>query len=161
MEELAAAFAPLGFDDVVTWQATGNVAFATDPGAALDDLEDRIATVLAQELAIEVPTIVRTAEQVRALAAATPFAEGELAQTERRVQLLFVLGQPDPTAVAALLEEHGSEDDLLRWGERELWWLPRAGVSDSRLRVGVLERALGVTTLRTHRAVAGLVTRHL
>lgn len=160
MGELRAAFAPLGFADVATWQATGNVAFGTDPDAAAGDLEARIATVLGEELGIEVPTIVRTADQVRAIASGIPFSDDQVAATEGRVQVLLVRDEPTPAALEEALSHH-TDDDQLHWGERELWWLPREGVSTSGLRVRQVEQALGVTTMRTHRAVAGLASKHL
>ncbi len=159
MDELKAGFAPLGFQDVATWQATGNVAFRTDPDAAVGDLEARIAVVLGDELGIEVPTIVRTADQVRAIASGVPFTEEQVAATDGRVQVLFVRDEPTAAAIEAALS-HDTDEDELHWGERELWWLPRTGVSTSDLRVRQVE-ALGVTTMRTHRAVAGLVAKHL
>lgn len=66
--------------------------------------------------------------------------------------------------IGAVLEaalSHHSHEDELHWAERELWWLPRVGVSTSDLRVRRVEQALGVTTMRTHRAVAGLAAKHL
>ncbi len=155
MDELRTAFAPLGFADVATWQATGNVAFRTDPDVAAGD-----AAVLADELGIGIPTIVRTADQVRAIATGVPFTAEQVAATEGRVQVLFVRDEPTPAALEEALSYH-TDDDQLHWGERELWWLPRAGVSASGLRVRQVEQALGVTTMRTHRAVAGLVSKHL
>lgn len=160
MDELRAAFAPLGFDDVATWQATGNVAFRTDPATAPGELEERIAGILADALGIEVPTIVRTADRVRAIATGVPFSDTQVTATEGRVQVLFVRDEPADGALEEVLS-HRTEDDELHWGERELWWLPRAGVSTSELSVRRVERALGVTTMRTHRAVAGLAAKYL
>lgn len=160
MDELVAALAPLGFDGVATWQATGNVVFAPGDGAGHADLERRISEVLQDGLGIEVAAIVRTAGEVAAIATDVPFTAAQVAATEGRVQVLFVRDRPGPEAVAAALE-HSTDEDELTWRCRELWWLPRAGVSDSRLPVRKLEAALGVTTMRTHRSVAGLLARHL
>lgn len=161
MDELQAAVAPLGFTAVATWQATGNVAFATEADADPGALEDRIATTLAAGLGIAVPTVVRTAAQVRALATDVPFSEEQLAATEGRVQLLLVRDEPAPEVRARVLATHATAVDELHWGPRELWWLPRRGVSDSRLRVSAVERVVGVATMRSHRAVAGLAAKLL
>lgn len=160
MDELRAAFGPLGVEDVATWQATGNVAFRTDPATPPGDLEERIAAVLGDELGIPVPTIVRTADQVRAIATGVPFSDAQVAATEGRVQVLFVRDEPAATVLEQALSHHTDQDEL-HWGERELWWLPRVGVSTSDLRVRQVEQALGITTMRTHRAVAGLAAKYL
>lgn len=160
MAELRDAVAPLGLTDVATWQATGNLAFATDPGRDTAGLEADIAAALADGLGFAVPTIVRTADRVRAVAADVPFTAQQLAATEGRVQVLFVRDEPSPATRTNVLE-HATDHDELHWGERELWWLPRRGISDSRLRVSGIEALLGPSTMRTHRAVAGLARRHL
>ena len=160
MQQLVAALAPLGFEGVDTWQATGNVVFAAGDGADSADLERRISEVLQDGLGMAVPAIVRTADRVAAIATDVPFTVAQVERTEGRVQVLFVRDQPGPEAVAAVLE-HSTDDDELVWRCRELWWLPRTGVSDSRLSVRALEDALGVTTMRSHRSVAGLLARHL
>lgn len=160
MGELVAAFAPLGYDEVATWQATGNVAFATDPGADIAVLEERISTVLQAELGWEVPAIVRTASHVMAIGTDIPFTTAQVDATEGRVQVLFVRDQPTPEVLAQVMAQATAADEL-QWDRRELWWLPRAGVSDSSLPVRRIEDALGVTTMRTHNAVVGLLAKHL
>ena len=74
--------------------------------------------------------------------------------------MLFVRDRPAPEAVAQVMA-HASDEDELQWTGSELWWLPRTGVSDSRLRVRRIEETLGVTTMRSHTAVVGLLAKHL
>jgi hypothetical protein len=42
-----------------------------------------------------------------------------------------------------------SDDDLLAFGETELFWLPSGGIRDSKLDVKGAETLLGPTTMRT------------
>lgn len=158
MTELVAAFAPLGFEDVRSFQATGNVLFGTDPARSRRNLENDIAGVLAVELGFEVPTIVRTADEVRQVVTATPFTDDQLAATAGKVQVAFVRDAPDDDArddVAALCPD----DDLLAWHGDDLFWLPREGISTSQLPVARIERRLGPLTIRTQRSVGGVAKR--
>ncbi len=50
--------------------------------------------------------------------------------------------------------------DRLALGERELYWLPSAGVLDSPLDLEAIEGLLGSYTMRTMGTVEGLVTKY-
>jgi len=70
--DLRSAFEGMGFGDVATFRASGNVVFATgEEGAA--GLEGRIERGLAKSLGFEVAVFVRTGAEVRAIASHHPF----------------------------------------------------------------------------------------
>ena len=109
---------------------------------------------LAARLGYEVPTFVRTAVEVGRVGTMRPFSDERLAATEGRVQVAFLRATPDPGAVESVMAAAPVDDDLVVVG-RELFWLPRAGISTSELRVGDVEEAIGPMTIRT----LGTVTR--
>ena len=141
----------LGFTNVWAYQAAGNVVF--DPGRDPDP-ETTFEEGLAARLGYEVPTFVRTAVEVGRVGTMRPFSDERLAATEGRVQVAFLRATPDPGAVESVMAAAPVDDDLLVVG-RELFWLPRAGISTSELRVGDVEEAIGPMTIRT----LGTVTR--
>jgi uncharacterized protein (DUF1697 family) len=76
MPQLRASFEAAGFDDVRTVLSSGNVAFSTDlaGGSAASALERRAEEAMLAAMGRAFPTIVRSAEHLRALLASDPFA---------------------------------------------------------------------------------------
>ncbi|MFL5522405.1 MAG: DUF1697 domain-containing protein [Gemmatimonadales bacterium] len=149
MERLRRLFSDLGFRDVATLIASGNVLFTPgrqQPAA----LERRIEQSLAETFGFEVTTFVRTSADLSAITA----AEVMTAAAGESVLVGFLKVAPDAAAqarVAAL----GTPNDELQVVGREAWWLRRGRISDSRLSGGTLEKALGtpmtmrnITTVR-------------
>ncbi|HMD57693.1 MAG TPA: DUF1697 domain-containing protein [Solirubrobacteraceae bacterium] len=146
-EELAAAFAALGFADVRTFRASGNVAFEITSGAP-EDLVARIESGLAQALGYVVPTFLRSAAEVREIADCAPFPQYTLEASEGKLQVALLPRGPSPQAAEAVLAMD-DERDRLALGARELYWLPSGPMSDSELDFKAIERLLGATTVRT------------
>lgn len=148
-DELCACFEDLGFTEVAAFLASGNVVFAAgsgdhDPAR----LARRIAEGLEAALAYPVPTFLRTADEVRALAEHEPFPAGEIESSEGKLQVALLAERPakaDREAALAL----ATGDDRLALGERELWWLPAGRMSDSELDLRALEKLVGDWTMRT------------
>ncbi|HEX5911000.1 MAG TPA: DUF1697 domain-containing protein [Thermoleophilaceae bacterium] len=135
-DDLRAAFARIGFEDVGVFRASGNVAF--DGGRS--DPTPKIEKGLEAELGYAVPTFVRTAEEMHALAEADPFdgAEG-------KVQVVF-LRKPPPKSVL----KRATDTDRLALGPgAELFWLPSGGLMESDLGMDGLEDEVGPGTTRT------------
>ena len=160
MEELRVSLARLGYEGVATWRDTGDIAFATDPDADAALLERRIGDALEDEFGWPVSAIVRTAAHVLVIATDVPFSAAQVEVTAGRVQVVFMRDEPAPESIVEVMALATDEDEL-QWTGRELWWLPRGEVGDSRLRVHHLEGVLGVVTARSHRSVTGLLARHL
>lgn len=151
MTDLVAAFTTAGFAGAVTFQATGNVLFSA-PRTARAELERHLEASLTDALGFEVPTYVRTAAELRAVAAFEPFPQAEVAASEGRLQVFFLRTPLSPRKRDDVLA-HATESDRLAVEGRELYWLPRGNLSDSRLKITALARITGPKTLRTKRAV--------
>ncbi len=139
---LQQVFRQLGYTDVSTYRASGNVLFRGNPDEAM------LSQGLQRELGYEVLTFVRTPDQLRAIVDAGPFTPGQLASTLGKHQVTLLAAEPSDADKTAVLG-HGTDDDRLVFGERALHWLPRAGVSDSELDHRAIERVLGLGTTRT------------
>lgn len=155
--ELCAAFARLGFAGATAFLASGNVVFSA-PGGDAAALEARLAAGLEAELGYPVPTYLRSAAEVRSIAARRPFSDAELAATAGKVQVALLAAAPDAAARRrALALATGA--DRLAFAGREVYWLPHGGVSGSDLDWTTVERALGATTVRTQRTVVRLAAK--
>ncbi|MGQ4596678.1 DUF1697 domain-containing protein [Nocardia sp. R6R-6] len=70
--KLRSVFESLGFDDVASVLASGNIVFRS-PDTDVPELEQRIQQALSTELGIGGGTIIRSHEELRALLDADPF----------------------------------------------------------------------------------------
>lgn len=152
MDRLRRLFTALGFRDVATLIASGNVLFT--PGRQRSTtLERRIEEALADALGFEVTTFVRTAADLADLQR----AEGMIATPEAAMLVGFLKSVPDPAAVARVHALRTDVDDLDILG-RELRWVRRGPMMESKLWGGALERALGAPmTMRNINTVRKLV----
>jgi uncharacterized protein (DUF1697 family) len=158
-DELRAHFATMGFADVATFRASGNVVFA---GRAQppDAVKERIEAGLEKLLGYAVPTFVRTAAEVRTIAAATPFEPKRLQSSAGKLQVVLLRAPPSREARADALALAGDTDGLVFDG-REVYWLPGGGVLHSPLDMTSIARVLGQTTIRTKGTVELIAAKHL
>lgn len=161
MEVLRRLFEELGFHDVSTFIASGNVVFGCASGDAAV-LERAIEDHLQARLGYEVATFVRSLEELQAIVAVDPFVNVREDQP-RYVVLLHA--PPNPSKRAALASLRGDIDEFRVEG-REIHWLCRGKLTDSPAFQGGLAKALGsapttmrkVTTLRRMAARYGVAT---
>lgn len=113
--ELRAAFEALGFTDVKTLLASGNVLFDARPGKTL---KDKIEAGLKAQFGFEVGTVLRSADELAAMVAADPFGRAEGDDAKLHVMLF------DAPVPAALKPEGVPGDfDLAGQTERELFFI--------------------------------------
>lgn len=154
-DRLAEVVADLGFGDVSTFQASGNVLFS---GEGSDEaLADRIGTGLAGALGWPAPAFVRGADEVRAIADADPFPD---APDGARVQVAF-LRAPLSAEDEATVRGHALATDEVHVDGTQLWWLLGTGrTMDSGIGDPGLARFLGDRwTVRTHATVQRIARR--
>jgi uncharacterized protein (DUF1697 family) len=140
-----APFERLGFSDVGAYQAAGNVTFRADDDAV--DIAE-IASVVSDAYGFDAPVFLRTASHVGTLEEAVPFSAAQVAATAGKIQVGFLSEAPsaaDLTDADALVPG----DDLATVVEREWFWLPKTGISDSSMPMKGIEKAIGPMTIRT------------
>jgi uncharacterized protein (DUF1697 family) len=158
-DELRAHFAAMGFAEVATFRASGNVVFAGEAKPP-EHVRERIEDGLAKSLGYAVPAFVRTAAEVRAVAAATPFEAQRVNSSAGKLQVGFLSEPASPQARADALALAGERDGLVFDG-RELYWLPAGGVLESALDMTSLARLLGAMTIRTKSTIELIAAKHL
>lgn len=152
MERLREVFESMDFDNIDTFIASGNVVF----DAEADPSPDRIEGALEADLGLTTLVYLRTGDEVVALADLEPFG-GEVDAFE----VSFLPAEPDPGAVAALLETVPDTDRLKVVGREVYWWTPLPH-GDSGHREGTVVGTLGMeTTRRAIRTVRRIADRYL
>ncbi|MEX2107119.1 MAG: DUF1697 domain-containing protein [Solirubrobacterales bacterium] len=147
-DELRGEFERLGFADVATFRASGNVIFGSDEGDGEAALASRIESGLGDALGYEVPVFLRGIAEVAAVAAHEPFASELVEASRGKLQVSLLLDEPAAAARRDVLALATDEDRLAIEG-RELYWLPSGGILDSSLDLRAIEVALGIDTRRT------------
>jgi len=163
-DELRAHFETMGFAQVATFRASGNVVFAAGERSP-QEAAAHIEHGLAELLGYAVPTFVRSDAQVRAIAAARPFGDRTTGAHGGKLQVSLLASAPTPEAREQVLALAG-EDDALAFGasspegERELYWLPSGGMLDSALDMATIEWLLGASTMRTKGTIELIASKH-
>lgn len=149
----------LGFTDVRTFRASGNVILDAPSGDTLADVTLRLESGLRTALSYEVPVFARSAEQVCAMAALAPFDADELAASTGKPQVMLL--QQAPTAAARRAARSlAPAEDLLAFEDADLHWLPSTGLSDSTLDLKALAKLLGPGTVRTKSTIELIAAKH-
>lgn len=147
-EELRAEFEALGFADVATFRASGNVIFALEGKEKESALTKRIEAGLGEALGYEVPVFLRSCAEVATIAAREPFGAKLVEASKGKLQVSLLLKKPAAVARRKVLALATDEDQLALEG-RELFWLPSGGTLESDLDLKAIDRALGKGTMRT------------
>ncbi len=145
--DLAAAVAGLGFEEVETFRASGNVIFAGEGGGEAATAI-RLESGLGDALGYEVPVFLRSAAEVTAIAAQEPFDPAAVTASAGKLQVALLLEKPPAKGRREALALATDADRLAIEG-RELYWLPSGGMAESELDLNAIGAALGLMTMRT------------
>jgi uncharacterized protein (DUF1697 family) len=140
MERLRGLFADLGYKNVRTLIASGNVVFDTGSKRATS-LEAAIEKHLRASLGYDVSTFVRTPQEIAAVIGHEPFPRATIDQAHA-LWIGFLKEPPSADAARKLAALRCATDDFNVHG-REVYWLRRVTSTDSKIAGSHLERALG------------------
>ena len=157
-EELRAEFEALGFADVATFRASGNVIFGA-PKQSEGALTKTIESGLGDALGYEVPVFLRSCAEVAAIAAQEPFPAAAVAASKGKLQVTMLAKKPTAAARKRVLSL-ATDDDGLAIAARELFWLPSGGTLESELDHKAIAKALGVGTQRTMGTIEQIASKH-
>ncbi|MBI2756250.1 MAG: DUF1697 domain-containing protein [Chloroflexi bacterium] len=158
METLRTVFQGMGFTEVSTFIASGNVIFRT-PAADVRSLERRIETALKDALGYEVATFLRREDELAEIAAYEPF-QGVNARPGDRLHILFLPAAPD-AGVRGRVEALSNDADLFHVRGAEVYWLRRGNLMDATVKDVEITRALGKvpTTMRNLNTVRRIAAK--
>jgi DivIVA domain-containing protein len=138
-----ALFEALGAEDVATFRTSGNVVFE-----APRDMARALEKHLEQALGHEVVIFLRTASEVKQIAAHEPFPPDEVEASNGKLQVALLEKKPAAATQKKVLAL-ATDQDLLAFGKRELYWLPSGGTLESQLDRTALDKLIGPATMRT------------
>ena len=159
MSRLKELFEEIGFREVTTFIASGNVLFSSKVKAT-QSLESQIAGHLENALGYRVDTFVRTDKEVAAVGSAEIFPEaGREGITIHVAFLQQKLSENLARRLAAIRTAH----DEFQGDGREYYWLCRIRTSDSKVWTLPELRALKLptATMRNLTSIQKLVAKHL
>lgn len=159
MTQLKALFEEMGFGDVATFIASGNVIFSS----AMRDtqkLETQISRHLEKALGYEVKAFVRRGEDVVSIGNTQPFDAA--IESGATVHVCFLHG-PLTRPTARALEELRTPHDEFRVIGREYYWLCRIKTNESGVWASPQMKALKLpdATMRNVTSVRKLIAKHL
>jgi uncharacterized protein (DUF1697 family) len=158
MDRLRKIFESLGFSNVETFIASGNVIFDS-PSKNAAALEAKIEKELQRVLGYEVSTFIRTGDELIDIANYEAFPQSDLAKA-RSFNVVFLGKTLDKEAEAGLLALRTEIDDLHLHG-REIYWLCRKKQSESMISNVVFSKAVGLpATVRGVRTVKNMTGKY-
>ncbi|HYI93311.1 MAG TPA: DUF1697 domain-containing protein [Bryobacteraceae bacterium] len=158
MERLRTLFADMGFTNVQTFIASGNVIFDAK-SVATKKLQKDIERQLEASLGYSVATFLRTAEELRAVSLYEPFAADAIAES-RAFCIGFLTENLTPESKSALMLLKTDIDDF-HVHDREVYWLCHKKQSESTFSNRLFERSTkALTTFRNATTVAKLAAKY-
>ncbi|MGQ0603948.1 MAG: DUF1697 domain-containing protein [Anaerolineales bacterium] len=156
METLRRLFEALGFANVETFIASGNVIFES-PARNAATLEHKIEKELETALGYAVATFLRSPTELAAIAQHHPF--GKL-KADEVVYVAFARAAPNAAARAAL-KALNNPAHTFHLNGREVYWLRRRQLDDGKYSGATLERALAApATVRNMTTVEKMAAKY-
>ena len=126
MADLRALCAAVGFCDVQTYIASGNVVLRS--ALTTSDVQTTLESALAEYAGKPVGVLVRTPSEMAAVLADNPFPDA----APNRTVAIFLDHAPSPDALALI---SGLQDEELALGTREIYVHYGSGMADTRLKI--------------------------
>jgi uncharacterized protein (DUF1697 family) len=159
MDHLRRLFEALGFSNVETFIASGNVIFDSSSKNG-KTLENKIESSLEEAFGYRVDAFVRTIPELAMIAQHKPFPEPELNADGNTLYILFTRDEPNAESKLKILTFRTDVDDFQITG-REVYWLSRTTISQSKISGAQIERALGMpATMRNANTARRLARKY-
>jgi uncharacterized protein (DUF1697 family) len=153
-DRLKELFEEAGAEEVATFRTSGNVVFE-----ASRDMARALEKHLEKALRHEMVLFLRTAAELKEIAAAEPFAAKDVKKSKGKLQVVLLDGKPT-AAVKKRALALATDKDRLAFGKRELFWLPSGGYMEAELDRKALDELLGKSTVRTKGTVDQLHAKY-
>jgi uncharacterized protein (DUF1697 family) len=151
--ELKEIFEGAGAEEVATFRTSGNVVFE-----APRDMGTKIEKALESTLGYDVGVFTRTAAELAEITKSQPFKPAQVEASKGKLQVSMLSAKPSAAKRKEVLTL-ATDDDLLAFGKRELYWLPSGGTLESTLDRKAIDKLLGPTTMRTKGTVEQLTAK--
>lgn len=158
MDHLCSLFQAMGFTNVETFIASGNVIFDSK-SKSTKALESRVERALEDNLGYKVATFIRSISELAAVARYAP--SPDCREDGNVLYIGFVADHPAEESRQRLLSFRTEIDDFHIYG-REVYWLHRRKLGPSEFPGGAkLEKSLGMpATLRNSNTVVKIALKY-
>jgi uncharacterized protein (DUF1697 family) len=157
--QLATCLEGRGFTNVANFRASGNLIFDADR-ASEAALTKRVDDALTRGLGFEVRSFVRTAAQVRDIAAHEPFPLKLLTASQGKLQVALMAKAP-PKAAREQVLALATDADHVAIAGRELYWLPSGPTMRTELDLRLIDTLIGENTRRTKNMIEEIAAKFL
>jgi uncharacterized protein (DUF1697 family) len=158
MARLRGMFTSMGLSRVETFIASGNVIFeAAEREVAL--LESRIERHLGSMLGYPVDTFIRLTRDLPAIASHQPFQLDRSGSPGGTIYVGFLRDAPG-AAGRRTIQSFNTDVDEFEVKGREVYWLVRGRLTDSKVKSAALGRVLGSTTMRNRNTIVRLASKY-
>ncbi|MBP6722768.1 MAG: DUF1697 domain-containing protein [Bacteroidia bacterium] len=154
MVDLKAMFEAANCTSVVTYIQSGNVVFEHAESDSAQ-LRQHLEVHLKASLGYAVPTLLRTHAALAAIVSKNPF-DDQLPEFGKRMYVCFLENAPDTTAIAAIAPYTNPEEQLQVHGS-EAFVYYAGGLGKAKLTNAIIERRLGMATMRNWNTVNTLL----
>jgi len=128
MPELRAALEAAGYEDVATLVQSGNIVLTSEEPPRT--LERDISKLVADELGVTCPTVVRTRDELAEAIERNPIADGP--STPKLFQVTFFPERPGAAGVERLTSQDFGDEQVAVIGREAYAWHP-GGIQKSKL----------------------------
>lgn len=158
MDHLKSLFEKMGFVNVETFIASGNIVFETK-SKSVNAIKKEIEAELHKQLGYEVATFIRTTDELKKLKEYKPFKESEFNNPNNTLYIGFLNSAPAKENQNNVFAMQDSSNEF-HFHNAELYWFCRKNFSDSGIDGKKLEKALGLsTTFRNSTTIRKMVDK--
>ena len=158
-QQLTSCLENLGLQNVAAFRASGNLIFDADRESP-NTLTKRIDQALTESLGYDVRSFLRTAAQVRSIAALDPFPPDVVEASGGKLQV-GLLAKPPPKRARDKVLAMATDADRLAIHGRELYWLPSGGQMQTDLNLRLIDSLIGDNTRRTKSMIEEIAAKFL
>jgi len=159
MDYLRQLFESMGFSSVETFIASGNVIFDSK-STNTKAIETKIEDYLHKKLGYKVATFIRSVSDLANIARYRPFTYSEINPEGNTIYIAFIADTPSNESTKKLLTFVTEVDDFHVYG-KEVYWLCRTKMSESKFSGSLLEKTFGMqATLRNSTTVKKLASKY-
>lgn len=153
MANLKKMLSHLGFENIITYIQSGNVIFEGKKETDVSGLEERIKEAILETFDLDVPVIIRTVEEIKAIAGENPFDQANIDQ----LHVTFLKEEPSEAEVVKIQTCITSADEFKIFG-KNVYIQCSGRYSDSKLTNKFFEDKLKVSaTTRNWKTILKLL----
>jgi uncharacterized protein (DUF1697 family) len=158
MDVLRQSFRDMGFSEVTSFIASGNIIFET-PARNTSLLEDHVEAGLMAAFGYEITPFIRTSPELAEIAAFKPFPNSHI-RVQDQLGIIFLGAPVSKTVIPALQALQTGTDEWCGRG-RELYWLRHRSESGEIISMVPLEKVLDQPfTIRSANTVQKLAEKY-